>query len=362
MLCCILSISSPAFGQTATTSLRGVVKDSSGALVPGANIALSDQATGLTYHAVSNAAGFYIFPVVTPAHYLITVNASGFATQTRIAELLVDQPATIDFNLSVKADTVTVDVSSTTETLNFTDATMGSSVGNTTIEALPMDGRDPIALLSLQPGVLYIGSVNTDSRQGAVAGGRSDQGNVTLDGLDDNDQVYGAAFTPILRSTLDSTEEFRVTTSNGTAEAGRSSDAEINLITKSGTNKYHGSLYEYYRPTNTVANSFFHKFDQLNSNEPNIPQKYIQNTFGGSTGGPIKKDKLFYFFNYEGQRVGTDAVVGATVPTTNSTAGALGYLDSNGNPETLTAAQVATLDAPSAKTSLRASAGMYFDH
>jgi len=348
VLCCILSIATFAFGQTATTSLRGTVKDSSGALVPGANVALSDTATDNTYHAASNSSGFYIFPVLNPAHYLITISSGGFATQTRTAELLVDQPATVDFTLSVQAATVTVDVSTTTETLNFTDATMGASVGNTTIEALPMDGRNPISLLTLQPGVLYIGGINTDSRQGAVAGGRSDQGNILLDGLDDNDQVYGTAFTGILRSTLDSTEEFRVTTSNGTAASGRSSGAQINLITKSGSNTRHGSLYEYYRPTNTVANQFFNKYDQLTSTppEPNIPQKYIQNVFGGSTGGPVKRDKLFYFFNYEGQRVGTDQVVGATVPTTNFAAGQLGYLDTENNPETLTAPQVIALDAP----------------
>jgi Carboxypeptidase regulatory-like domain/TonB dependent receptor len=335
-----------AVAQTATTSLRGVVTDSSGALVSGASVALSDTSTGNGYKAVSNTSGFYIFPVIAPAHYLITITSSGFAPQVRIAELLVDQPATINVTLSVKAETVTVDVSSATQTLNFTDATIGNSVGNATIEALPMDGRNPISLLTLQPGVLYLGPENIDSRQGAVAGGRSDQGNITLDGLDDNDQGQGTAFTGILRSTLDSTEEFRVTTSNGTAEAGRSSGAQVNLITKSGTNHYHGSLYEYYRPTNTVANDFFNKNSEIISGLPNIPQKYIVNTFGGSIGAPIIKDKLFYFFNYEGQRVGTDAVVGATVPTASFMQGSLGYVDTNGNTDYLSPAQVTALDAP----------------
>jgi len=260
-----LCTAASAVAQTATTSLRGVVKDPSGALVPGAAVTLSDSENGNTYRALTDGAGYYVFPVLAPAHYLITLTSGNFAPQNRTAELLVDQPATIDFTLAVKADAVTVDVSSSSEALNLTDASMGNAVGNTTIEALPMEGRDPISLLSLQPGVLYIGSEITDSRQGAVAGGRSDQGNITLDGLDDNDQVYGSAFTGILRSTLDSTEEFRVTTSNGTAAAGRSSGAQVNLVTKSGTNKYHGALYEYYRPTNTVANSFFNKYDELAS-------------------------------------------------------------------------------------------------
>ena len=347
MLCCILSFATLAFAQTATTSLRGVVKDSSGALVPGASITLTDQATDNAYHAVSNASGFYIFPIISPAHYLISVTSSGFATRSVTAELLVDQPATIDFTLSVKAEPVTVDVSTSAETLDLADATMGNAVGNTTIETLPMDGRNPISLLSLQPGVLYMGSEVVDSRQGAVAGGRSDQGNITLDGLDDNDQIFGTAFTGVLRSTLDSTEEFRVTTSNGTAASGRSSGAQINLITKSGTNKMHGALYEYYRPDNVVANQYFLKYNDLTSNQPNTPQFYLVNTFGGSIGGPIFKDKLFYFFNYEGQRIGTHDVVGATVPTPSFMAGGLQYPDATtGATDALTPAQVKTLDMP----------------
>ena len=356
MLCCILSIATLAFGQSATTSLRGVVKDSSGALVQGATITLADQATDNKYHAVSNAAGFYIFPIVSPAHYLITITSSGFAAETRTAELLVDQPATLNFTLSVKAEAVTVDVTSAAETLDFTDATMGNSVGNTTIEALPMDGRNPISLLSLQPGVLYMGSEVVDSRQGAVAGGRSDQGNITLDGLDDNDQIFGTAFTGILRSTLDSTEEFRVTTSNGTAASGRSSGAQINLVTKSGTNRYHGALYEYYRPDNVVANQYFLKYNELTTPSANVPPFYLVNTFGGALGAPIIKDKLFYFFNYEGQRIATHDVVGATVPTPTFMAGGLNYVDaSTGTTDTHTPAQVAQMDQPCTMNSFNGS-------
>jgi hypothetical protein len=347
IVCCVFCASAAlAFGQVATTSLRGVVKDPSGALVAGASVTLLNQSTGTTYHAETNAAGFYLFPIVTPAKYLITITFKSFATQTRTAELLVDQPATIDFTLRVEAAEVTVDVSAATEALNFTDATMGNAVGNNIIEALPMEGRDPISLLSLQPGVLYLGNIVTDSRTGAVAGGRSDQGNITLDGLDDNDQVYGTAFTGILRSTLDSTEEFRVTTSNGTAASGRSSGAQVNLVTKSGTNNFHGSLYEYYRPNNTVANSFFLKNQEILSNEPNQPQHYVMNTFGGSLGGPILKDKLFFFYNYEGQRQAIDYVVGATVPTASFMQGGLQYTDPNGTLHQLDAAQVAQLDQP----------------
>ena len=354
MLCCILSTTLFTFGQSANTSLRGVVKDPSGAVVPGAQVTLTDNANGQVLTAVTNNAGSYVFAQIPPAKYNISVSAGGFGQQTKTAELLVDQPATIDFTLKVQTSSETVDVTASAQTLNLSDATIGNSVGNATINAMPMEGRDPLSLLSLQPGVLYIGEQNAtaDSRQGSVAGGRSDQGNVTLDGVDDNDQIQGTAFTGVLRSTLDSTEEFRVTTSVGTADAGRSSGAQVSLLTKSGTNKYHGALYEYYRPTNTVANDWFNKATQVGSGLPNVPQKYVLNTFGGSIGAPIKKDKLFYFFNYEGQRKAIDQVVTATVPTasfmgTGAFAGnpSLGYINSAGATEYLSSAQFAALDS-----------------
>ena len=348
MLCCILSAATLVSAQTATTSLRGVVKDPSGALVPGAKVTLVDKANGKTLSATSNNAGFYAFTQIPPARYTITVSANGFSDQSKTAELLVSQPATVEFTLSVQASSVTVDVSAVAQTLNTTDATLGDSVGNVTIESLPMEGRDPVSLLTLQPGVLYLGNPEenntSDSRSGSVSGGRSDQGNVTLDGMDDNDQIAGTAFTGVLRATLDSTEEFRVTTSNGTADSGRSSGAQVSIVTKSGTNKFHGALYEYYRPTNTVANQWFNKYTQLSLGEPNVPQKYVMNTFGGSLGGPIKKDKLFFFVNYEGQRRAIDDIVTRTFPTKQFYSGSLGYQDNGGSTHWLDSSQVTAID------------------
>ncbi|MGB6722291.1 MAG: TonB-dependent receptor [Terracidiphilus sp.] len=343
-----LSALSLAFSQSATTSLRGVVKDPSGALVPGAKISLVNAADGSSMSVVANSAGSYVFPQIPPARYTVTASAPGFGNQSKTAELLVAQPATIDFTLSIQSTAITVDVSSAAQTLNTTDATLGNSVDNQAIQALPMEGRDPLALLTLQPGVLYLGNPDEnnalDSRSGSVSGGRSDQGNITLDGMDDNDQVNGTAFTGVLRSTLDSTEEFRVTTSNGNADAGRSSGAQISLLTKSGTNAFHGALYEYYRPTNTVANQWFNKYTELYLGEPNVPQKYVMNTFGGTVGGPIKKDKLFFFFNYEGQRQAINEVVTRVVPTQQFYSDELGYVDVNGNTDWLSASQVTQLD------------------
>jgi hypothetical protein len=346
---CIFLSASLALAQTATTSLRGTVKDPSGALVPGAKVTLVDATNGQTFADTANSGGLYSFPQIHPATYTITVSASGFGNQSKKAELLVDQPATIDFTLTVQASTVTVDVSATAQTLNTTDATLGDSVGNATIQALPMDGRNPIGMLTLQPGVLYLGDPaendTSDSRSGSVSGGRSDQGNITLDGMDDNDQINGYAFTGVLRSTADSTEEFRVTTSNGNASSGRSSGAQVSLITKSGGNAFHGGAYEYYRPTNTVANEWFNKYQQVSLGLPNIPQKYVQNTFGVAVGGPIKKDKLFFFGNYEGQRVAIDDIITRTLPTQPFYSGSLLYQDVNGNNDTLTATQVTGIDA-----------------
>jgi hypothetical protein len=355
MLLCILIPCSIAFGQSATTSLRGVVTDPSGALVPGATVTITDKTVDKTLTATANSGGFYQFLQIPPAKYLITVTANGFGSVSKTAELLVNQPATVDFKLSMQASAVTVDVSGEAQTLNTTDASMGNSINNEMIQSLPMEGRDPISLLANQPGVLFLGEgggnsaagngEQYDSRQGAVSGSRSDQGNITLDGLDDNDQGNGYAFTGVLRSTLDSTEEFRVTTSNAGAEAGRSSGAQVSLITKKGTNHFHGAAYEYYRPTNTVANQFFLKNSELSAGEPNVPQKYVRNVFGASAGGPILKDKLFFFGNYEGLRQAIDDTSTVEVPFASYLAGNIKYYDAQGNIQTINSSQIATLDA-----------------
>jgi hypothetical protein len=343
MLFCILSTAALAFGQNANTSLRGIVKDPNGALVPGAKITITDSNNGRASVATANGSGEYVFTQILPAKYTIVVTASGFGDQTKTAELLVNQPATIDFTLSIQSNAVTVDVSAAAQTLNVSDASLGNSADNALIQALPSETRNVPDLLSLQPGVLYLPTTG-DSRSGAVNGGRSDQGNITLDGVDDNDQVNGYAFTGVLRETQDSIEEFRVTTGNANADEGRSSGAQVSMVTKSGTNKFHGAAYEYNRPTITVANDWFNKQAEANSGLANVPGKLIRNIFGAAVGGPIKKDKLFFFGNYEGSRLAESAEVTQTVATASYAAGNLNYQDSNGNNQVLTGAQVAALD------------------
>jgi hypothetical protein len=321
------------------------VKDPSGALVAGATIILTDNSTGKTMSTTASSMGLYDFLQIFPAKYTIKVTAAGFGEQSKTAELLVNQPATIDFTLTVQSSSVTVDVSAAAQTLNTADASLGSSADSAEIQALPSETRNVPDLLSLQPGVLYLPPTITDSRSGSVNGGRSDQGNVTIDGIDDNDQVNGFAFTGGLRETVDSVEEFRVTTGDANADAGRSSGAQVSLVTKSGTNKFHGAAYEYNRPTITVANDWFNKQAELNSGEPNIPGKLIRNIFGGAFGGPIKKDKLFFFGNYEGSRIAENVQVTRTTPTASAQAGNLSYADGNGNTQSLSPSQVAALDA-----------------
>jgi hypothetical protein len=341
LLCSLFAVSS--FAQNATTSLRGVVTDPSGAVVPGATVSLVNSATGLTLKTVSKSTGEYQLPQIPPAKYTITVAAEGFGSQVKSAELLVNQPATVNFALSVKSSNEVVDVTEAAQTLNTNDASMGQATDNATIQALPSETRNVPDLLSLQPGVLYLGSGDGTSRSGSVNGGRSDQGDITIDGVDDNDQVNGYAFQGVLRETQDSIEEFRVTTSNGNSDAGRSSGAQVSLLTKSGTNGFHGAAYEYFRPSNTVSNQFFLKQGQINSGEDNRPPKLIRHIFGADLGGPIIKDKLFFFGNYEGSRLAESQTVTQTTPTALYQQGVLQYT-SGGNVVQLSPTQVSMLD------------------
>jgi len=348
ILLCILSTVTLSFGQVATTSLRGTIKDPSGALVPGAKVTITDNASGTSLSRVADTSGSYVFAQIPPAKYTIVVTAAGFGNQSKTAELLVNQPATIDFSLTVEASTVTVDVSAEAQTLNIADASLGNATDNATIQALPSEERNVPDLLSLQPGVMFLPAANigaNDPRSGAVNGGRSDQGNVTIDGIDDNDQVNGYAFTGVLRQTQDSIEEFRVVTGNSNADSGRSSGAQISMVTKSGTNKFHGAGYWYNRNGLGVANDWFVKQGQLNAGEPNVPGKLIRNIYGADLGGPILKDKLFFFGNWEALRRRESASVIRTVPTASYQNGQIVFPDAEGGTTTLSSGDIAGLDA-----------------
>jgi len=347
---CVMS--SLGWAQVATTSVHGVVHDPSGAVIPGAKVTLTDTVDHKALSVTTDGQGGYNFVQLTPATYTIQVDATGFAAQTKEAELLVNQPATIDFTMSLNASTQVVNVSAEAQTLNTTDASLGGAMNNATIQALPSETRNVPDLLSLQPGVLYLPQQSNaagDSRSGSVNGVRSDQSDVTIDGIDDNDQQHNYAFTGILRETQDSIQEFRVTTGNANADAGYSAGAQVAMVTKSGTNQFHGAAYEYYRPPLTAANNWFNKQAQIASGEPNIPAKVLRNIFGMDVGGPIRRNKLYFFANYEGFRKAEDTEVTETVPTAAYRQGYLTYTGDTANGSTenvvLSPSQVAQLDA-----------------
>lgn len=335
--------------QQPTTSLLGAVTDTSGAVVPGATVTITRGATGQVFKTTTNAQGEYQFQKLDPGTWTVTISAAGFGDQTKSGELLISKPGTINFKMGVQAIAQTVNVTAETTALNTADATLGNALDNSTIQGLPMIDRNVPDLLSLQPGVLYLGQkVDTgrggnDSRTGAVNGVRSDQGNITMDGLDDNNQRSGYAFTGVLRETLDSVDEFRVTTGLANSDQGRSAGAQVNLLTKSGTDQFHGAAYEYNRNTPTAANNWFNKQAELGAGLPNVPGTYDRNIYGADLGGPIKHKKLFFFGNYEASRTRENAQVARTTPFNSLKQGNLIYT-SNGNPVTLTPAQIAVMD------------------
>jgi hypothetical protein len=345
LLSLLISFAETVRAQNSTTSLRGTVTDSTSAAIPGAAVSLANPSIGFQTSTVSDSRGEYHFQELAPGSYVVTITSEGFGQYIIKTILQVAQPVTANARLSIASAGVTIEVKAESSALNTTDATIGNVVDNDTIMQLPSEARNPQTLLALQPGVLYTGQTNsTDSRNGAVSGARPDQTNITLDGLDNNDQIFPSAFTGVLRITLDSTQEFRVTTSDANADTGRSSGGQVNLVTRSGTNTVHGAAYEYNRNSFGVANDWFNKSAQLSSGEANRPGKLIRNTYGVRLGGPLKHDKIFLFGNYEGNRQNESATIVRTVPTASLRAGNLKYINSGSTVTTLTPAQVASMD------------------
>src|SRR5580704_1204437 len=326
-----LSLATFVHGQSSTTSLRGTISDPQSAILPDATVTLTNPATGFSESKKTDRDGVYQFLQLPPGTYTLTVTKAGFAAlKEGNLQLLVNVPATSNISMHVKGETSVVEVTSTGVQVNSQDATIGNAFGTSQIEALPFEGRDPTQILSLQPGVTFVGAQTNaqqdfDSRGGSVSGARSDQTNITLDGIDDNDQVKGYAFKGALRSTLDSLQEFRVTTSSANADQGRSSGAQVSLVTKGGTNSFHGSVYEYNRNNVGYANDWFNKQAELESGLPNVPGQLIRNTFGATFGGPIRKDRMFFFLAYEGQRTRENVQTTQVVPSANLQQGIMSY-------------------------------------
>jgi hypothetical protein len=307
LLACFL-ITIGAKAQTGTTSVRGAVIDRTGAAIVGAKVIVTNAAQGLHREGATDGTGAYEFLSLPPGSYVLTIESKGFRKfEQKNLQLQVNSPATVNATLEVGSAAEVIEVSAQAVALNTTDASLGSAFSENQVKELPLEAGNVPELLSLQAGVAYTGNrpdinKDTDTRSGAVNGARSDQSNITLDGVDVNSDTKGYAFTSVLPITQDSVQEFRVTTSNYNADEGRSSGAQVSLVTKSGTNNFHGSLFESHRNTITSANDYFLKLSELEAGSPNTPPKLLRNNFGGSVGGPIKKDRLFFFANYEGHR------------------------------------------------------------
>ena len=319
----LIFMAANAFAQAGGTTIRGTVTDPQGNLVAGATVTITDPSRNFTRTQQTNNDGGYIFTAIPPGTYKLDVSAPGFKTASASGlEALVDTPTVRDIQLDVGAVSETVDVTSTSEAaINTSDATIGNSFERKRITELPLNANNVVGLLSLQPGV---------TRSGFVNGGRADQSNITLDGVDVNEQQDGLdvitdeAFASVLRVTRDSLQEFRVTTTNPNAEQGRSSGAQVSLVTRSGSNDWHGSLFEIHRNTVTNANDFFN-----NAAGVERPQ-LLRNIFGGSVGGPIKRDRAFFFFTYEGFREATATSVVREVPLPTLGQGIVRYRTESG--------------------------------
>jgi len=341
LLAAFVLISSSSLAQSGTSSVNGTVVDAQGQVVAGATIKLTSTGQGTTRTTTSDASGVFAFNAVAPGAYSLEIEASGFKRSVvRDVQALVDKATSIPVSLEIGDVTANVEVSAggIESIVNTQDASLGNNFVSRQISQLPLEGRNVVNLLSLQPGV---------TADGAVAGGRQDQANITLDGVDVNDQQTGLAtplnagdppqaFTAVLRVTPDSVEEFRVTTLSPDATKGRSAGAQVSLITKSGSNQFRGNLFEYHRNTLTTANDWF-------NNAAGIERpKLIRNLFGGSLGGPILKDRLFFFYNYEGMREAKDAGVTAVVPLASLGQGNIQFYD---NTNTLRVLNIAAINS-----------------
>jgi hypothetical protein len=321
--------SSDAFAQAAAATVSGRVTDPQGLALPGVTVTVANPSTGDTRRVVTNEAGRYQISALPPGRYSLTLELNGFRPVVyENVDLPVGGDVRQDAQLEVGGVTETVTVSADATVLNTTTAAVGNNMNEFTIKNLPIEAANVVQLLSLQPGASFIPTTNantTDPRYGSVAGARSDQQNVTLDGIDVNDPQLQAAFTSAVRVTQEALQEFRVSTTNYSSEQGRSSGPQVSLVTKSGTNAFAGSGYWLLRRTATSTNEFFLELAQLDAGDPSEPPQLDKDIFGGSIGGPIRRNKLFFFANYEGLTEKSEAPVTRGVPSDSFRDGVLQY-------------------------------------
>jgi hypothetical protein len=303
----------PSYGQVAGATLTGTVKDPSGAAIPMAQVSIKNVATGVTRNVTGDSAGFYSAPNLLPGDYEVTLTAQGFATLVRKGiNLDVGAQQVLDTTMQVGQVSQAVEVTTEAPLVQLTSSAITGEVNATTVRELPLNGRSWTDLATLQPGVASVQTHAPQSNRGfgselTVSGGRPQENNYRLDGITVNDYMNGAPGN-VLGGELgvDAIQEFKVLTSNYSAEYGRTSGGVVNAITRSGTNNFHGSAYEFLRNSALDTRNFF--------DGPKVPP-FRRNEFGASAGGPIHKDKIFIFGNYEGIRQSKTTTAIATVPS-----------------------------------------------
>lgn len=329
-----------AYSQGTTTRITGNVTDSSGAAVPGATVTLTDAATNVSLRTTTNDGGSYTFDLIQPATYTVRIEKDGFKSFLSTKNtVVVNIPATINAALEVGDVTAVVSVeASVTAVTTATSGNVGTTIETRELEALPIvgtRGRNPFDLLNFQPGV--VNGANTGGGV-HVHGSRDRAFNFTLDGIDINESTAGGSnFTP-LRPNPDSVREVQITTSNFTAELGRSSGAQVTLTTRPGTNQFAGNLFEYYQTPRFHANEW-------EFNKQSIPRRqFVQHIFGGSLGGPLfnfglgegtdfgfLRDKAFFFVNLQFLRASETRLRQPLVYTNTARAGIFRYVQGGRN-------------------------------
>ncbi|HYP12360.1 MAG TPA: carboxypeptidase regulatory-like domain-containing protein, partial [Bryobacteraceae bacterium] len=283
--------------QTSTSSISGTITDPTGAIIPGAGVTLTSEETGVISRQTATEAGVYSFPALPVGSYTVTVEQKGFKTARRVKNVLaVATPSTVDVVLEVGDTVEVVTVEAAAEQLQTSNATIGSVVTEKAIVELPLNGRNPLNLLVLEPGVVQrsAGALGTGVH---VNGSRDMSSNVTIDGIDANEGSVPGATKNVYRINPDNIREYKVTTSNATAEEGRNSGASVSVATRSGTNEFHGTIFEFFRNTALNANEFFS--NALGNPKPDIKL----NQYGVEIGGPIRKNRTFFFASWQGQKI-----------------------------------------------------------
>lgn len=323
----LLIITTVGFAQGTTSRVTGVVLDPQGAAVAGATVTLTNEGTAVALTAETSDSGTYTFDLIQVGSYTITIEKQGFKKfQSEHNAVNVNQPTTVNANLEVGNVSEVVQVTAAQETVQTsTSGNIGTTIEERELNNLPIvgtRGRNPLSLINFQPGVI----VGANTGGGVhVHGSRDRAFNFTLDGIDINESTAGGSnFTP-LRPNPDSISQVQIVTSNFTAELGRSSGAQVSMITRSGTNDFHGTAFEFYRTPRFDATSYSNNLNRL------AKDQFVQHIFGGSIGGPILKNKLFFFTNLQLLRASDTALVTRTVYTAQARQGLFRYVVGRAN-------------------------------